>query len=164
MLYSIILLKFNRNTEKKPPHHLQPIDNLDDHEDQNISKQISISEDIYHGLDSSRQISIPINYRDKDHINLDINLKLSEFMPNNNANHQSTNSNRYYDDFEINSDPLSKHIRRFEGISRSLPGSSGSLNKSKPLPPVSKRNNFYDAKHDHESAENRTEGLFGLTL
>ncbi len=171
---------------KKPPHHLQPIDNMDDMDNQNIQKQISITDEIYANLDSSRKITIPLNsnmYRDKDHINVDINLKLSDFIPNNqfsngnsynNSNNNiqaNSSSNRYYDDFEINNDPLSKHIRRFEGISRSLPGSSGSLNKAKPLPPVNKRmQNYYNQdsnrlQHEHEILnEPKSEGNFLKTV
>lgn len=170
-----LTLKFYRETSntngKKPPHHLQPIDpNFDDHEDQNIQKQISISNEGYDGLDSSRKISIPLNsnlYKNNDHINLDINLKLTDFIPQNNnqsGNHQQQrNINRYYDDFEIDNDPLSKHIRRFEGISKSLPGSSGSLNKTKPLPPVNKRGQYLNnegtkLQHEYELTEHRVEG------
>ncbi len=161
-------VKTIHGNEKKPPHHLQPIDNMDDVDDQNIQKQISITDEIYANLDTSRKITIPINsnmYKDKDHINVDINLKLSDFIPNNQNNNsynntsnnmQASSRSRYYDDFEINNDPLSKHIQRFEGISRSLPGSSGSLNKTKPLPPVNKRmQNYYNQdsnrlQHEHE--------------
>jgi hypothetical protein len=145
---------------------LQPIDNFDDNEDQNIQKQKSITNEAYDVIDSSRKISIPLNtnlYKNADHINLDINLKLTDFIPQSNQNGNIRNSNRYYDDFEIDNDPLSKHIRRFEGISKSLPGSSGSLNKTKPLPPVNKRGQYLNQEgtklqQDYDLTEHRVEG------
>lgn len=106
---------------------------------------------------SNKRISIPIKpntFKDKDHINLDINLRLVDFLPN-----QNSNRNRSFDDFEVNNEPLSQHIKRFESLSRSLPGSSGSLNKLKPLPPVNRRtgnstlppeNTRLQHEHDHE--------------
>jgi hypothetical protein len=114
-------------------------------------------------LYSSKKITIPIKpdlLRDKDHINLDINLRLVDFLPNAT---QNSNRNRSFDDFEV--DPLNQHIKRFESMSRSLPGSSGSLNKLKPLPPVNRRttnlnnnnnnnNHLSDTRmHDHDNEE-----------
>ena len=92
---------------------------------------IANQDDLY----STKKITIPINpnaLKNKDHINLDINLRLLDFLPN------ATSRNRSFDDFEVN-DPFNQHIKKFESLSRSLPGSSGSLNKLKPLPPLNRR-------------------------
>lgn len=94
----------------------------------------------------NKRISIPIDsakLKDKDHINLDINLRLVDFLPNQN------NSNRSVDDFDVNNDPLARYIRQYEtNISRSLPGSSGSLNKHKPLPPLNRRAGKQLSQHE----------------
>ena len=153
---------------KKPPHHLQPIENFDESDESMRQKQIVLLNQLYNsGLNTDRKISIPLNsslFKDKDHINLDINLKLVDFMPN--TGPAGGGANRSYDDFDVNNDPLSKHIRRFENISRSLPGSSGSLNKTKPLPPVNKtRTQNYISQdtarlqHEHEMSDIKTDGM-----
>jgi hypothetical protein len=147
------------NNSKKPPHHLQPIENFDDSE-ANINhqkQQFAILSDLYHSGLADRKISIPLTtnvFKDKDHINLDINLKLVDFLPN---------ANRSFDDFEVNNDPLSKHIRRFESMSRSLPGSSGSLNKSKPLPPVSNKKTTQIQNQNSFNQDTRLQHEFEMT-
>ena len=158
---------------KKPPHHLQPIENFDESDESMRQKQIVLLNQLYNsGLNTDRKISIPLNsslFKDKDHINLDINLKLVDFMPNTGpagGGGGGGGGNRSYDDFDVNNDPLSKHIRRFENISRSLPGSSGSLNKTKPLPPVNKTRtqNYINQdtarlQHEHEMSDMKTDGI-----
>jgi len=141
--------------QQKPPHQLQPIENNYENNEETyktISLDINGQEDLF----SNKKITIPIKpdlLKDKDHINLDINLRLVDFLPNGG---NTSNRNRSYDDFEV--DPLNQHIKRFESMSRSLPGSSGSLNKLKPLPPVNRRtthsnNNNSNSNHDHDSEE-----------
>lgn len=114
-------LKHVQSSPKKPPQHLQPLENFED-ESNNFS--------------GTKKISIPISQsklKDQDHINVDINLRLVDLLP-------SRPDNRSYDDFDVNNDPLARYIRKFEtNISRSLPGSSGSLNKLKPLPPLNRK-------------------------
>ena len=126
-------------TLKKPPSHLQPIENFENEED--FQKQIDQNPKSFSfNLNDSqsmtnKKITIPLDtsgFKDKDHINLDINLRLVDFL--------NPSGNRSLDDFNIHNDPLAKHIKQYEtNISRSLPGSSGSLNKHKTLPPLSKR-------------------------
>ena len=145
---------FNSNEGKKPPQQLNPLFNnftAEKGEDyKTISLDINSQEDLY----TSKKITIPIKpdmLRDKDHINLDINLRLIDFLP------QQQNSNRRsFDDFEV--DPLNQHIKKFESMSRSLPGSSGSLNKLKPLPPVPQRRTavnpgHHENRHEHDQEE-----------
>ncbi|CAF0932929.1 unnamed protein product [Brachionus calyciflorus] len=114
-------LKNIQGPTKKAPKQLQPIENYDEEE--------------LHNYNANKKISIPISpgkLRDQDHINVDINLRLVDFLPNH-------SDNRSLDDFDAHNDPLARYIRKFESnISRSLPGSSGSLNKLKPLPPLSR--------------------------
>jgi hypothetical protein len=84
----------------------------------------------------TKKISIPLdtkNLKDKDHINVDINLRLIDFLP------QQQQHNRSMDDFS--EDPLARYIKNYEtNMSRSLPGSSGSFNNGgkhrQPLPPL----------------------------
>lgn len=130
---------------------MQPIENYTNEDYKAVSVDITNQDDLY----STKKISIPINpdaLRNKDHINLDINLRLLDFLPNANSR------NRSFDDFEVN-DPLNQHIKRFESLSRSLPGSSGSLNKLKPLPPVNRRLTTHPST-DSKDDEMRYEGLF----
>ncbi len=139
------------SNDKKPPQQLHPIENYERGDDfKTISLDINTQEDLY----SSKKITIPIKpgmIKDKDHINLDINLRLIDFLPQNNSNR-----NRSFDDFEV--DPFNQHIKKFESMSRSLPGSSGSLNKLKPLPPVNQRRTAvnpsnHENRHDHDQEE-----------
>ena len=111
---------------------MQPLDNnYDDGSFSNDYDGKSITLNMNHeDALGNKKITIPLDkYKDKDHINLDINLRLVDFMQN--------QGNRSMDNFDQPEDPLARYIRRYEtNISRSLPGSSGSLNKLKPLPPV----------------------------
>ncbi len=148
-----------KNLEKKPPHHLQPLDNgnsndYDDDDDLN-NKTITVNlSNPNNPNDPMNKISIPIEasalknaLKDKDHINLDINLRLIDFVQNGNQ--------RSVDDFDVENSPLNRHIRNYENnISRSLPGSSGSLNKLNKLPPLNgaigfgkRPNNFNNINH-----------------
>lgn len=114
-------LKNVQGSPKKAPQHLQPLENFEDESN---------------NFNSTKKISIPISstkIKDQDHINVDINLRLVDLLP-------GRHDNRSYDDFDVQNDPLARYIRKFEtNISRSLPGSSGSLNKLKPLPPLNKK-------------------------
>ena len=99
---------------------------------------------------SNKKISIPLDpsqFKDKDHINLDINLRLVDFM----QQQQLQQQNRSFDDFDVNNDPLSRHIRKFEtNMSRSLPGSSGSLNTYNKLPPLGANKRGGKPPHSHQ--------------
>jgi hypothetical protein len=113
--------------------------NVDDSAPKSIT--LNLNSDFYD--DSlNKKISIPLDptqFKDKDHINLDINLRLVDFL--------NQQQNRSFDDFDVHNDPLSRHIRKFEtNMSRSLPGSSGSLNNFNKLPPLTKRNK----PHSHQ--------------
>lgn len=116
---------------KKPPHHLRPLgSNYDDDENQEENSRSAF--DPY----ETKKITIPLDprtFKDKDHINVDINLRLIDLLPTH---------NRSMDDF--NDDPLARYIKNYEtNISRSLPGSSGSFNstngKPKLLPPLGQK-------------------------
>ena len=105
--------------------------------DESVPKSITLNlNSDFYDEHSNKKISIPLDpsqFKDKDHINLDINLRLVDFM--------NQQANRSYDDFDVTNDALNRHIRKFEtNMSRSLPGSSGSLNNYNKLPPLSKRN------------------------
>lgn len=155
----------------KPPHHLQPIDNYDDeYQDDYEQKARSVTLNMNNEEEAfgNKKITIPLDpskFKDKDHINLDINLRLVDFLQG--------QGNRSLENFDQNEDPLSRYIKRYESnISRSLPGSSGSLNKLKPLPPLNGRphpksvqsygshyQNEYDNKLQHEyDSEVKSEG------
>jgi hypothetical protein len=130
---------------KKPGPHLNPIEDYD-YENEEVSDKfnrmtVNSTRRPNQGGAASK-ISIPIDantLRDKNHINVDIYLRLDEYMPKNGGG--ADYSNRSLDDFDPNNDPLAKHIRYYEtNMSRSLPGSSGSINKYKTLPPLSKQN------------------------
>lgn len=119
-------------------------------------KYQSSSANLESGNGPMKTISIPINsniWKDNDRINLDISLRLVDFL---NAQNGNANSfiNRSLDDFQMNDpslDPLERHIKKFENkITRSLPGSSGSLNKFKPLPPLNNSFNSPGQKLQHE--------------
>ena len=121
-----------------------------DNDDESAQKTITLNLNT-DGYDEygNKKISIPLDpnqFRDKDHINLDINLRLVDFQ----------NGNRSYDDFDVRNDPLNRHIKRFEtNMSRSLPGSSGSINKAHKLPPLGKRPNkphsHQDNRYDYDN-------------
>jgi len=106
--------------------------NEQDQDYEESSNQKFLTMNLSNDYMSNKKISIPIDantFKDKDHINVDINLRLLDLMP----------PNRSYDDFDVQNDPLGAHIRKFEThFSRSLPGSSGSLNKYKTLPPLNR--------------------------
>ncbi len=157
----------NTDTNKKPPHHLQPLDNQyqDDNEDDLNNKTITVNltnpNDQY---DPAQKISIPIEasalknaLKDKDHINLDINLRLIDFMP-------TSNNQRSMDDFDVNPSNRNYVRNNYEtNISRSLPGSSGSLNKLKPLPPLKKNaGNSINHFKAYSSSYDNYEGYEGL--
>jgi hypothetical protein len=106
----------------------------------------------------AQKISIPINpntLRDSNnHINVDIYLRMDEYMPKNNQNLDL--SNRSLDDFDHFNNPLVKHIRYYEtNISRSLPGSSGSLNRNNPLPPLENNQNQFNKSNSNVENRNR---------
>ena len=111
----------------------------------------------------AQKISIPIDAQtlreSNNHINVDIYLRMDEYMPKNGANQQEFN-NRSLDDFDHFNDPLVKHIRYYEhNMSRSLPGSSGSMNRNTTLPPL--QQNYYldngKSNSNHEfRAKNRS--------
>jgi hypothetical protein len=160
MIEVIYIFKHKKrgSSNKKPPHHLQPLDNYEN-DDENDQAQKSF--DPY----QTNKISIPLDtskLKDKDHINVDINLRLIDFMPQNSG----ASNNRSLDDFNMQQeDQLSRYIKLYEtNMSRSLPGSSGSLNKFKPLPPLSQKypNKPYshqDTRLQHEyDSEIRSEG------
>lgn len=131
--------KGNNSNGKKPPNRLNPIE-----DDQEYDEHGDLINHKFQSLNISprqnNKISIPIDahsLRDKNHINVDIYLRLDEYMPP----HEGDYSQRSYDDFDPNKDPLGKHIQYYETkISRSLPGSSGSMNRFKPLPPLNNTN------------------------
>ena len=161
------------DTIKKPPGHLDPMHS------ESESKMINLninstgnnkSQSADAGSQALKTISIPINsnvWKDNDRINLDINLRLVDFLNQQEAENNGTQNpylvNRSLDNFGNDSynnynqaDPLDQHIRRFENkISRSLPGSTGTLSKFKPLPPLSNINN---AKFESNRFDN---GKFG---
>lgn len=99
----------------------------------------------------TRKITIPLDpqhLKEKEHINVDINLRLIDFIPQH---------NRSMDDFK--EDPLARYIKNYENsMSRSLPGSSGSFNslngKSKqPLPPLGQK--LYSINKPHSNEDSR---------
>ena len=175
------------DTIKKPPGHLDP---MQGEGDKMITLNLnSTGNNKSQSADASGQalktIQIPINsnvWKDNDRINLDINLRLVDFL---NQQGENNGSDKYENPYLVNrsldnfgdsyqtADPLDQHIRRFENkITRSLPGSTGSLSKFKPLPPLNTINNGnkfdlgrYDGgrfgklqhEHDQETQEN---GLF----
>jgi hypothetical protein len=140
---------------------LQPLDNYDEDQQSNNDQF-----DPY----ESKKISIPLDsskFKDKDHINVDINLRLVDFMPQNGGN-------RSLDDFEVrHAYDTSSYNRQMRGggggagggggtngyfngrnndisMSRSLPGSSGSLNKFKPLPPLNNQQKYVNKPYSHQ--------------
>jgi hypothetical protein len=98
------------------------------------------------GLDSIKTISIPLDssiWKDNERINLDINLRLVDLL--NQQELQNLNfSNHSLEDFNYNGDQLETHIKKLEKMSRSLPGSTGSFNRQRALPPL----NRFDNKND----------------
>ena len=158
---------------KRPPHHLQPLDALESHmEDDNEQHQQrsptshqhqTITLNLKDLADPNTKISIPIDTSRVDmsggggggggvsvapgaggHINLDINLRLVDFFGDKVIAANSTN-NRSYDDLNAaasgdksgGAGPMRRQLLE-KKMSRSLPGSSGSLNKHKPLPPLNR--------------------------
>jgi len=160
-------MKFRSHSDtiKKPPHYVDPMESkgitlsLSDGK----TKYQSNSANLETGNGPSKTISIPLNsniWKDNDRINLDISLRLVDFL---NAQNGNANSfmNRSLDEFQMNDpnlDPLDRHIKKFESkITRSLPGSSGSLNKFKPLPPLNNSFNAPGQKLQHEFDYDRQE-------
>jgi hypothetical protein len=142
------LIRFSSQGPKKAPNQLNPIsdyeydpsnDEMNDKFNRMTMTNNRRSNNGQNNNNSNNKISIPIDantLRDKNHINVDIYLRLDEYMPKGNVDY----SNRSLEDFDPQNDPLAKHIRYYEtNISRSLPGSSGSINKYKTLPPLSKQ-------------------------
>lgn len=122
---------------------MQPLDNYDDDDGDGARGGFDPYE--------TKKITIPLDpqqLKDKDHINVDINLRLIDFIPQH---------NRSMDDFS--DDPLARYIKSYEtNMSRSLPGSSGSFNslngkKNQPLPPLGHK--FYPSNKPYSHEDSR---------
>jgi hypothetical protein len=138
----------NKNGYSKKTQQAQSPRSIDNYYDGNDEPTDGATRSI------NKRITIPIDkasFHDKDHISVDINLKLDDFIKNSNRSYHDLNEQEQHDG-DVYNEPFARHIRKFEtNISRSLPGSSGSLNKYKtPLPALQRKPYSSVAPHSQQ--------------